>query len=206
MRGTPLALSGLLRDIGVRHQGARSLRAGQSLFRQGDKATAIFEVERGRIQLLRHTADGRRVILFTAGAGQALAEAALFSPRYHCDGVAAADACVRFFRKEALLAAFRKNPDLAERFMALLARQVQSLRAQLEVRNIRSARERILRHLSLAARGDTVLVDGTLKDLASTLGLTHEALYRTMAALERDGAIRRKGRAIRIAAGGRDRA
>lgn len=195
----PLALSGLLRGLSAPQQGVRGLGAGETLFRQGDKAAAIYEVERGRIQLLRHTADGRRVILFTAGAGQALAEAALFSPRYHCDGVAATDARVRFFRKEAVLAAFRANPDLAERFMALLARQVQSLRAQLEVRNIRSARERILRHLSLAAHGETALVEGTLKDLAATLGLTHEALYRAMAALERDGAIRRKGRVIRVA-------
>ncbi len=199
MREAPLALSGLLRDLGAGRQGIRSLGAGETLFRQGDKTFAIYEVERGRIQLLRHTADGRRAVLFTAGAGQSLAEAALFSPRYHCDGVAASDARVRFFRKEAVLAAFRANPDLAERFMALLARQVQSLRAQLEVRNIRSARERILRHLSLAARGGTVELDGSLKDLAATLGLTHEALYRAMAALERDGAIGRKGRVIRVA-------
>ncbi len=34
-------------------------------------------------------------------------------------------------------------------------------------------------------------VRGTLKDLAGELGLTHEALYRTMAALARKGEIKR---------------
>jgi len=205
-RGPPLALTGLLRGVGVRNQGFRDVRAGETLFRQGDRTFAIFEVERGRIQLLRHTIDGRRVVLFAAGAGQSLAEAALYAPRYHCDGVATTDARVRYFRKQAVLAAFRKSPELAEGFMALLARQVQSLRTQLEVKNIRSARERILRHLSLAARGDTVRIEGTLKDIAGVLGLTDEALYRAMAALERDGLIMRKGRVIHIAADRPDRA
>jgi CRP-like cAMP-binding protein len=194
-----------MREIGVRNQGFRGLRAGQTLFRQGDEAFAIFEVEQGRIQLLRHTVDGRSVVLFTARAGEALAEAALFSSRYHCDGVAVTDARVRFFRKEALLATFRKDPELAERFMALLARQVQSLRARLEMKNIRSARDRVLRHLSLLSSGHTVRIDGTLKELAAVLGLTHESLYRTMADLERDGLIKRNGRVIKIASAGLER-
>ena len=43
--------------------------------------------------------------------------------------------------------------------------------------------------------GRTVTLRGTLKDLAAELGLTHEALYRALAALERSGAIiRGKGK------------
>jgi DNA-binding MarR family transcriptional regulator len=41
----------------------------------------------------------------------------------------------------------------------------------------------------------TLRLGGTLMDLAAEIGLTHEALYRTLASLERDGAIARtKGR------------
>ena len=56
---------------------------------------------------------------------------------------------VRAYPKRALLAAFRDQPDLAERFMAVLAHEIQALRARLEERNIRSARERVLHHLAL---------------------------------------------------------
>ena len=43
---------------------------------------------------------------------------------------------------------------------------------------------------------------GNLKDLANELGLTHEALYRTLAALERAGEIKRsKGRIILLRGG-----
>ena len=39
---------------------------------------------------------------------------------------------------------------------------------------------------------------GQIQDIASDLGLTREALYRTLASLERAGAIERAGARIRI--------
>jgi CRP/FNR family transcriptional regulator len=119
---------------------AREVRAGQVLFRQGDKTHAIFEVEAGRLQLVRHDRSGRRIVLFNAGGGDSLAEVALFSKHYHCDAVAIMDSTVRAYPKPALLSALRTDPLVPERFMAVLAHQVQSLRARLEQRNIRSAR------------------------------------------------------------------
>lgn len=170
---------------------ARVLEAGETLFRQGDRATAIFEVDRGRMRLIRYTIDNRPVTLHTSRAGELFAEAALFADRYHCDAVAVAESRVHVFPKRVLLAAFRSDPMLSERFMATLAHQVHTLRSRLEGRNIRSARERILNHLVLAADADsrTVTLDGTLMDLASEIGLSHEVLYRTLAALEEDGII-----------------
>ena len=169
----------------------RVLDAGDVLFRRGDRANAIFEVDQGRLRLVRHTIDNRPVTLHTARAGELFAEAALFADRYHCDAVAASAARVRVHPKRALLAAFRGDPALGERFMATLAHQIHALRSQLEVRNIRSARERVLSHLVLAADAGSrrVRLDGTLMDLAGEIGLSHEALYRTLAALEAEGII-----------------
>lgn len=183
-----------------RHSAARALQAGEALFRQGDRTTAIYAVELGRIRLIRHTADTREVVLHTARPGGLFAEAALFSDAYQCDAVAATGSRVRSFPKPELLAALRDDPALAQRFMAALAHQVHTLRARLEERNIRSARERVLHHLALAAGADgrTMRVDGRLMDLAAELGLAHEVLYRTLAALEKDGSITRSGTAITL--------
>ena len=92
-----------------------------------------------------------------------------------------------------MLAAFDKDPKAAQAFSATLAHQVMNLRTRIEQRNIRSARERVRHFLSVNAGADgrTVDLQGTLKDLAAELGLTHEALYRTLAALERSGEIKR---------------
>ncbi|KRR17688.1 hypothetical protein [Bradyrhizobium retamae] len=58
---------------------------------------------------------------------------------------------MRVYLKERLLAAFSAEPKLALSFTAMLAREIMALRARLEVRNVRSARERILQHLALIA-------------------------------------------------------
>jgi CRP-like cAMP-binding protein len=176
------------------------LSAGERLFRQGDKAYAIFEIERGRLRLVRHTIDSRRVVLHTARAGELFAEAALFSPAYHCDAVADTASRVRVYPKRDLLAAFRADPRTAQAFMAVLARRIHALRARLEERDIRSARERLVHHVARCAGADgrTMPLEGTLLDLAAEIGLTPEALYRTLAALEHEGTIRRAGGAIAL--------
>jgi CRP-like cAMP-binding protein len=175
------------------HSTLRQLEADEGLFRQDDAALAIFVVEHGRLRLIRHTIDSYSITLHTARTGELLAEAALFADAYLCDAVAAVPSRVRVYPKRQLLAAFRSDPILAERFMAVLAHQIHALRSRLEERNIRSARERVLHHMSLATESDgrTVRVDGTLMDLATELGLSHEVLYRTLAALEKDGTITR---------------
>src|SRR5262249_54289002 len=75
-----------------------------------------------------------------------------------------------------------------------LAAQVRDLRARLELRNIRSAGERVLAWLRLHARGDPPRVPlhrpWTL--IADELGLTREALYRTLATLDRTHQINRQ--------------
>ncbi len=193
-----MSLLGWLPPAIRRRSAVRRLKAGEALFHQGDAASGIFEVEEGQLRLIRHTVDNRLVVLHTARAGDLFAEAALFAETYHCDAVAADASRVRVYPKRELLAAFRGDPALGERFMAVLAHQVHGLRARLQERNIRSARARVLHHLALAAGSDgrTVRLDGTVMDLAAEIGLTHEALYRTLAALEKAGAIARKPGAI----------
>ena len=73
--------------------------------------------------------------------------------------------------------------------MATLARQVMNLRTRLEQRNIHSARDRVRHYLAVnvGADGKTVTLTGSVKDLAVELGLTHEALYRTLADMADDG-------------------
>ena len=170
----------------------RTLAKGQGLFRQGDPVFGLFQIIEGRVRLLRHTPDDGLVVLHTAGPGELFAEAALFAEAYHCDAVAMTAAHVRVFPKDEIRAAFRQAPELAERFMAVLARQVQALRARIQQRGIRSARQRVLQSLARGAGPNrTFRLRAPLTEFAAELGLTHEALYRTLAALERDGLIER---------------
>ena len=70
----------------------------------------------------------------------------------------------------------------------------------IERRKIYSARDRVRHFLALnvGADGRTVALRGTLKELAADLGLTHEALYRTLARMAADGEIKRAGGIITL--------
>jgi CRP-like cAMP-binding protein len=190
-------LPAALRDAGVE----RPLTAGQTLFRQGDRVHGLYEVVKGRVRLARVGPDGREVILYVATAGETIAEASLFSPSYHCDAIATTDAVVRLHPKAVVLAEFQRDPAVAQAFMATLAAQVMNLRTRLEQRNIRSARDRIRHYLAVntEADGRTVLLRGTVKDLAAELGLTHEALYRALSELAAEGEIERLEGRVRLA-------
>lgn len=171
----------------------RKLKSGEALFRLGDKTAGLCEIVAGRVRLARVDRSGHEIVLHVAGPGETMAEASLFSPTYHCDAIASTNATVRVYPKREVLAAFDRDPKAAQAFSATLARQVMNLRTRIEQRNIRSARERVRHYLVLNAGADqrTVELHGTIKDIAAELGLTHEALYRTLAALERAGEVKR---------------
>ena len=178
----------------------RKLAAGEALFHAGSRTLGLYEVLAGAVRLVRVDRGGREAVLQVASAGDILAEASLFSATYHCDAIAATAATVRRYPKAILLAELRRDPNAAQEFAAMLARQIMMLRTRLERRNIRSARDRIRHFLALNAGGDgrTVALQGTLKEVAADLGLTHEALYRALARMEADGEISRSGGTITI--------
>lgn len=184
----------------------RKVATGTALFRQDDTAFGVFRLVAGRIRLVRVTPDGVRTTMHVARPGELFAEAALFSERYHCDAVAETDSVVQVYPKADLARYLKNDPRSLWAFTAELARRMQSLRARLELRQIRSAPQRVLQFLRLRCDKDGVLrVDGSLKHLAEEIGLTHEALYRALAALRQDGAIDRRPGELRLRRGMRAR-
>lgn len=65
----------------------RKLKAGEALFRLGDKPLNFYEVIAGRVRLSRVDSSGREVILYVAGPSETLAEASLYSAAYHWKSV-----------------------------------------------------------------------------------------------------------------------
>jgi len=179
----------------------RSLARDEVLFRQGEKVTAIYFIETGRLRLERQTFDGRSLIVGTTPGGEFFVEAALFADIFHCDAVATEPSRVRIYPKATVLNALRTDPASAMSFLARVSHQVIELRQHIELMKVRSAKERVTLYLDLNAGpgGHTVNLRGQLQDIASELGLSREALYRTLSSLERSGAIERTGDQIMLA-------
>lgn len=180
----------------VRHQ----VKSGAAAFRQGDPADAVFLVETGRVRLVRALADGTPLVLYVAEAGESFAEASLSAAHYHCDAVAETDAVVLALPKADLLSALATDPAECLALALALAAQVRDLRARLELRNIRSATERVLAWLRLHASGNPPCVPmrGSWTQVADELGLTREVVYRVLAMLDRQGRISRDATIVRL--------
>ena len=171
----------------------RSLARNEVLFRQGERVTAIYFVEAGRLRLERQTFDGRSLVVGTTSSGKFFVEAALFADIFHCDAVATEPSQVRVYPKAAVLDALRADPANAISFLSLVAHQVIELRHRIEIMKVRSAKERVMLYLDLNAGPDGRTVDlrSQLQDIAGELGLTREVFYRTLASLEQAGTIER---------------
>lgn len=173
---------------------ARRLAPGELLFRQGERTFGVFRLVRGCVRLQRFTPSGALVPMHTVRDGEPFAEAALFAEHYHCQAEALRASEVEVYERGALLESLRREPAAMGDLARDLAQRVQQLRQAIELRQPRSAAERVLQYLRLHAdRSGAWRSTGSLKEWAEEIGLTHEALYRTLARLERDGRLSRQG-------------
>ncbi len=182
------------------HRPPRVIEAREALFRQGMPASDLYVVDRGRVRLVRHTATGHMLTLHVAEDGDLFAEGALFSEVYQCDAIADEKSSVRSLDKIELIRRLSSSPALGLELLERVTHQLHRARALVELRAIRSAEQRVLHHLLLTvpSRGREVEFRRPLTEVATELGLTHEAYYRCLAKLARNGFIERKGRRIRI--------
>jgi CRP-like cAMP-binding protein len=178
----------------------RDLMPDEVLYRRGETATSVYLVEQGRLRLFSFDTEGHSVPLYVVRPGECVSEAALFADTYCGDVRAEVRSRVHCFRKERLLEAFRRNPELSQRYMMEMARRFNSLRVRLELRNLRSARERVLQYLiaSAPAGTDSFFIERPLKSIADDLGLAPESFYRTFTQLISEGLITRSKRLITL--------
>lgn len=154
----------------------------------GDLPTGFYYVTDGEIHLLRHLESGDTLPIHRAFAGEFFAEASFFSDGYHCDAVAQTHCDLIKINRDETLKFLRDSPIFAEEVTAHLARQVQNYRRLLELRSIRSAKNRVL------AAVQEGLLKGQINSFASQIGLTQEATYRALSALVRAGRLEKPER------------
>lgn len=182
-----------------------ALDSGQAIFRTGERPESLHFVRRGEMVLVRHSRDGQPIVLQRVHEGF-IAEASIESPLYHCDGVATVPTVVLAFP----IAALRSALDTDARFRAAwsrhLAGEVRSLRARCERLSLHRAADRITHYLETEGVGGAVVLDRSMKSWAADLGLTHEALYRTIARMKCAGTLSVDGSRVALTASSPPRA
>lgn len=164
------------------------LAARNTLFHQGEPTRGVFYLIKGNLQLRRVTENGDEIVLHKASAGSTFAEASLFAPAFHCDAFALNECSIVEIEKNAVLKLFATDTAFAMALTARFAGQVQSYRRRFEIMAIRSAEDRVYTAVSDG------MLSGSVKSLAGEIGLTHEVVYRALAALVKQRRVQKIGR------------
>jgi len=172
--------------------------AGQILFRIGDPVHSVFAVITGEVRLIRRGRNGTEVVLQRSRGGF-FAEASLGSKVYHCDVLAAEKGAVLRFPARAFRTALDDDAVFRDTWMTHLAREVRKLRAQCERLSLHGVADRILHYIESEGSDGAVTLSQSRKAWATELGLTHEALYRTLRKLQTEGTLDIDGDRIAIA-------
>jgi CRP-like cAMP-binding protein len=157
---------------------------GAALFHRDDAVQVVHLVRSGTIHLRRPQADGTPLVLQRAIAGAILAEASVFSDRYHCDAVALTAAETAFIPRAALRTLLATNGAFALAWAHHLAREVQQARLQAEILALRTVSARLD---AWAAWHGTLPPKGEWASLAAAIGVSPEALYREIARRRSNG-------------------
>ncbi len=166
----------------------REVKTGEILFRQGDRPKSVFYVIAGEVRLLRRARNGAEIILQRSRSGF-VAEASLDAKAYHCDALATAAGAVLFFPIQAFKAALDADKTFQRIWGTHLAREVRKLRAQCERLSLNTAAERIIHYIEAEGVGGAINLNQSRKAWAAELGLSHEAMYRTLRRLQADGVL-----------------
>ncbi len=172
------------------------INKGQRIFHLGDEVDAVYRVLEGEVCLTRFSPEGTEIVLHRAREGDFFAEASLFGTQYHCDAICTRSGCCLRLPAEALRHCLANDPGFAMEWVATLSRNLRRQRAAQERLGLKSLRMRVIHYMVDRGKEGRVELDQPIIRWATELGASHEALYRTLAEMEREGILQRQGQTL----------
>jgi CRP/FNR family transcriptional regulator len=181
------------------------LPARGAVFREGDRANAVFTLVDGAAKLLRTLPDGRQQIIGFRFPGDLIGYTA--RDCYPCDAELVCDATVCRVDRGKLGAMSRGCPGISHRLLELCAEDLAAAQEQLAAMAQRSAEGRVAAFLLMlrdaarrnGATGIDLALPMTRADIGDYLGLTIESVSRVFAAFRRAGLLQEPSRgAVRL--------
>ena len=123
--------------------------------------------------------------------GGFMSEASLKSPSYQCHGQVVAHSRIIRVPVRAMREALDTDPAFSGRWINMLNKEVRRLRLQCERLSLTKVQERFLHLLETEGESGVYPIGAGIKSMAGELGVTHEALYRCIYAMEKAGVLTR---------------
>lgn len=191
-----LALANL--QVIARASGRRQALRGAAFFRQGEPATQIHVLVRGRVKLTRVDPEGREVLVRFVGPAEMFGGiAALGDSTYPVSAEAVTSSETLAWHGETMTQLMRRFPEVALNAMRLMAGRIQELQTRLAELVAQRVEQRVARALLRLAQQagrrveEGVLIDLPLsrQDLAELTGTTLYTVSRILSRWESQGFV-----------------
>ena len=166
---------------------SRSFNKGDHLFHQGKKPEYMFFIVSGEVILTRANKHGEPITLQRCKGGF-VSEASLLTDVYHCDAIATHSGLAITLPIQSLRNALMDN-NFSLKLVQLLSREIMRLRTQSERLGMKDIKSKLIHLIETDGKAGTLHLQSDLKSMASEIGVTHEALYRAISTLEKDGLL-----------------
>src|ERR1044071_3078658 len=123
------------------------------IFRQGAKCDAVFYIQKGHVELVVTSQQGKERVVGLLGPGAFICEGALAGhPRYLASARTSTEATVARVEIETMRRELRNHPELSERFIAFLLLRNSQIEADLVDQLFNSSEKRLARLLVMLAQ------------------------------------------------------
>lgn len=183
-----------------------NLQRGQTLFRTGDNANAVYIVQSGALKARRTSYEGDEEILAFRLPGDSMGLDALGQHRQNTEAVALCATRVCRVPLESLQRELRSSPEVSETLFDDLGREFERLHEHLQTER-RPAQSRIAtfllaqlqrRQRLFGAQIDRFTLPMTRVDLGRYLALATETVSRMFTRLQNEGVIACEGNTVQV--------
>lgn len=177
------------------------VKARQTIVRQGDPATAVYFINRGKVQLLVVSEQGKEAVIGILEPGDFFGEGCVAGRMtYHSSAVTMTDCSIVRIERSAMLRLLTEQPAISEVFMNFLLSRSVRIEADLIDQLFNSSERRLARVLLLLAdfgadgKSESVIPRVSQEMLAAKVGTTRSRInffmnkFRNLGLIEYDNA------------------
>jgi CRP-like cAMP-binding protein len=172
---------------------------GRVFYTPYEPGEVIFILKRGRVELYRLAADGRKLVVATLGAHTIFGEMALIGQgMYGCYAEAAEECLLCVLSRTDMQALIRRNPEVGLGLLAELGQRLQQREAELEALAFRGLPARLAALLLQEMDAYGTVTGYSHQELAERLGTYRETVSQVLGRFRAERLIVVEPRRIRI--------
>ena len=175
---------------------AHHFEKGDYLFHQGKKPEYMFFIVSGEAVLTRISSHGEPTTLQRCKGGF-VSEASLLVDAYHCDAIATHNGQAITLPIKSLREALADS-KFSMKWVQLLSKEIMRLRTQSERLGLKDIRSKLIHLIETEGKQGVLKLQSDFKSIASEIGVTHEALYRAIATLEKEGFLEKNPNSLEL--------